>query len=111
MKRRAFLFGLSAGALGGILLIEFGIGLPFLAAAAIAIGIVVAPIPIGAAGTLVGWGVTWTALLAIAARRCAVDQNCGDSPPNIAPWIAAGFGLIVVGLMLLVLGNRKGGSR
>jgi hypothetical protein len=106
VNRRTFLFGLVAGALAGILLVEFGIGLPILAALAIAVGCAARPRPIGAAGTLIGWGALWIALFASAARACVIDQNCGDSPPSVVPWIVAGGGLIVVGLAILVLSGR-----
>ena len=107
MTARAFLLGLMADALDGVLLIEVGFGFPVPAIGAIAIGTVVAPIPVGASGTLVGWGTTWAALFAMAARNCAVDRNCGDSPPSVAPWIAIGLGLVVAGFGLLALSSRK----
>jgi hypothetical protein len=107
LKARAFLLGLVAGSLGGLLLIEFGIGLPFLAVVAIAVGCAARPLPVGAAGTLIGWGATWIAVLATAAHACAVDQNCGDSPPSVAPWIAAGSVLVVAGVTLLLLSDRR----
>ena len=108
LTARAFLFGLVAGALGGLLLVEFGIGLPVLAALAIAVGCAARPRWVGAAGTLIGWGTLWIALLAVAARACATDQTCGDSSPSVVPWIVAGAGLIVGGLVLLALGGRAG---
>ena len=104
----AFLLGLVAGGLGGILLIEFGIGLPVLAVPAIAVGCAIRPRWVGAGGTLIGWGATWIALLSIAARACATDQTCGDSPPNLVPWIVVGAGLIAIGLGLLVRSARAG---
>lgn len=106
MKARAFLLGLVAGGLGGILLLEFGIGLPVLALVAFAVGVATRPRPVGAAGTLVGWGATWIAVLANAARACTVDQNCGESPPSVVPWIAAGSVLVVTGVTLLMLSDR-----
>lgn len=108
MRGRAFLLGLVAGALGGLLLVEFGIGLPFLAALAIAIGCAVRPRWVGAAGTLIGWGSLWIVLLTIAARACATSPSCGDTPPSVVPWITAGAGLIAVGLALLASSGRAG---
>jgi hypothetical protein len=102
LKARSFLLGLVAGALGGFLLLEFGIGLPFLGPLAIVVGAAAPPIPFGAAGTLIGWGTLWAAAFANAARACAVDQNCGDQTPSVAPWVAAGACLIVAGFALLL---------
>ena len=107
LRLRAFLLGLVAGALGGVLLVEFGIGLPFLAALAIALGCAARPRPMGAAGTLIGWGATWIAVLASAAHACAVDQTCGDSPPSVAPWIVAGLGLVLAGSVLVLSSDRR----
>jgi hypothetical protein len=104
---RAFLLGLVAGGLGGILIVEFGIGLPFLAVLAIAVGCAARPRPTGAGGTLIGWGATWIALFANAARACGADRDCGDSPPGVAPWIVAGIGLILMGSVLLARGRRR----
>lgn len=108
LRLRAFLLGLVAGGLGGILLIEFGIGLPVLAAPAIAVGCAIRPWPIGAAATLIGWGAAWIVLIGNAAHACEVDANCGDAPPDVGPWILVGAGLIAVGLGLLIRSGHEG---
>ena len=100
MTVRALLLGLIAGALGGLLTLSFSVGVPFLGPLAIAVGCAARPRPIGAAGTLIGWGATWLLLFARVAGSCSIDQDCGDGP-NVGPWMAAGVGLIVAGVVLV----------
>jgi hypothetical protein len=108
LRTRAFLLGLVAGGLAGILLVEFGIGLPFLALAAVTVGLAIRPRPMGAAGTLIGAGGALIAILANAARACTIDQDCGSSVPDLTPWIATGVALVAAGLMALILASRHG---
>ena len=106
MTARAFLLGLVAGGLGGILMVSFGIGLLFLGPLAIAVGNATRPRPVGAAGTLIAWGATWLALFARVAVGGSVDQTCSDGP-ELRPWIAINVGLMLGGFGLLAASRHR----
>ena len=99
----AFGLGVLGGVIGGLSLLSFA-GIFLIALIAIVGGVVVRPRPFGAAGVLIGWGVTWISLLAAAQSRCD-PASC--VAPDLTPWVAAGIGLIAVGLVLLAVAIRR----
>jgi hypothetical protein len=106
LKARGFVLGLIAGGLGGLLSLTWAVGVPFLGPLAIVVGCLIRPRPTGAGGTLIGWGATWLVLFARVAGSCSTDRDCGGGP-DIEPWMAAGVGLILVGLALLAAAYRR----
>lgn len=107
---RAVLLGLIAGGLGGLLTLSWAVGTPFLGPLAIVVGCLAPPRPAGAGATLVAWGATWLALFARVASSCSTDMDCG-SGFDLGPWMAAGVGLIVVGLALLAAAYHRNHGR
>jgi len=101
---RAWLLGLAAGVLGGILSISwilplFGVGfLPLV------VGCLARPRPFGASGTLVAWGGTWALLFRRADAACDPASCVG---PDITPWLLASGALVALGIALLALGLRR----
>jgi hypothetical protein len=104
----AFGLGLVAGALGGLMTVTFSVGVPFLGPLAIAVGCLARPRPIGAGGTLIGWGATWLALFTRVSSSCSVD--CGNGP-DVRPWMAGAAGLVVGGFALLAAAYHRGHGR
>jgi hypothetical protein len=98
VRIRALLVGLIGGGLGGLILLSWGVGLPWLGGVAIAVGAAAPPRPIGAIGAFIGWGATWLALLVGIQVNCTADPSCYAS--DFAPWIAASIGILAVGLLL-----------
>jgi len=99
----AFGLGVMGGVISGLSLLSFA-GIFIVAIIAILAGFLVRPRPFGAAGVLIGWGVTWLSLLAGAQSRCD-PASC--EPPNLTPWIAIAVGLFASGALLLVIGIRR----
>jgi hypothetical protein len=104
---RALLVGLIGGGLGGLILLSWGVGLPWLGAVAIAVGAAAPPRPVGAIGALIGWGGTWLALFVGLRVNCTADPSCYAS--DSASWIVASIGILVVGLVLGAVGLRGRG--
>ena len=95
-RRGTFILGLVAGGLGGLILLSWGIAMPWLGLFALAIGGTARPRPVGVAGVLIGWGLTWLALFANAGFRCSTDASC--SGPDMTPWFIAAGILVAAGV-------------
>jgi hypothetical protein len=93
--------GLLGGVVGGLSLLSFA-GILAVALIAIVGGLELRPRPFGGAGVLLGWAVTWIAVLGGVQRRC--DSPCGT---DITPWIVFALGLAVIGVGLLVVGIAR----
>ncbi len=98
---RAWLLGLFAGAVGGLVLISWGIGLPALGLVAFAVGAAAPPRPFGLGGALVGLGMIWLALFGRLAMTCHPDVGC--SSPDLTPWLVAASVLLATGAVLSAL--------
>jgi len=98
-KARALLLGLVGGGLGGLILLSWGVGLPWLGMIAAAVGATAPPRPVGAAGACIGWGGSWLALFVGMAINCSADSSC--YAPDTSPWIIASLGILAVGVVLL----------
>ncbi len=108
MRTRALLLGLVAGALGGLVLLSWRVGMPWLGLIAIGVGALAPPRPFGLAGTLVGWGCVWIALFLQADAACD-PASC--SGPSVAPWLAASAALVVAGLLITGVDRARGRVR
>jgi hypothetical protein len=96
----AFGVGVLGGVVAGLSLLSFA-GLFAVAIIAIVGGFGLRPRPFGAAGVLVGWAVTWVALLLGAQARCDPASCVG---PDLAPWLTIAAILAILGGSLLILG-------
>lgn len=93
--------GLSSGFLALTLpTIGYAIALLFIVGALLARGALPA-----LGGLFLGFGSTWVALIANGALRCD-PASC--IPPNLAPWLAIGLTLVIVGGALSVAAARRG---
>lgn len=97
---RGVALGLLAGALGGLLGLTWAVPIPGLGIVPLVVGMLAPPRPFGAAGTLIGWGLMWTALFLRADAACDPGSCQG---PDITPWLlvatvltGAGVGLLAV---------------
>jgi hypothetical protein len=107
---RTWLLGAVAGSLGGLLLLLSGAVLVVLAVVAFAIGAAARPRPFGLAGTLIGWGGAWLALLARAELACAAanarpNEGCVGADP--LPYVVLCLCLVGAGLGSLGLGVMR----
>ena len=105
---RGWLLGLVAGSLGGLVLISWGVAMPWLGVIAIVVGGFAPPRPLGLSGTLIGWGATWAALFLRAGAACDPASCVG---PDLFPWLLACVGLVVVGAALPVIGRARSRAR
>jgi hypothetical protein len=97
----AWLVGLVAGSLGGLLSLTWAVPVPGLGLVAIVVGCLIPPRPFGAAGALIGAGATWATLLLGASAACDPASCVG---PDLTPWLLSSMVLVVVGTGLLVFG-------
>ncbi len=111
-RLRAWLLGLFAGALGGLIVISWGIGLPVLGVVAFAVGAAAPPRPVGLGGALVGLGAVWLALFGRLALTCRPDVGCYS--PDLTPWLlgaalaAAAGGILTLAIALRPQRRRAG---
>jgi LPXTG-motif cell wall-anchored protein len=98
------LLGLVAGALGGILSVTWAVPVPGLGLVAIVVGCLVPPRPFGAAGALMGWGLTWAALFLRVRASCDAAECTG---PDTTGWLVATGILVLAAIGLLVIGLRR----
>jgi len=103
----AFGLGVIGGVIAGFTLLSYA-GILVIAIIAIVGAVAVRPRPFGAAGLLIGWGITWLSLLAAAQGRCDPSSCEG---PDLTPWVLTGTGLVVLGAGLLVAAVRRGRRR
>jgi hypothetical protein len=103
-----WLLGLVAGALGGVLTLSWAVPVPGLGLLPLAVGMLAPPRPFGAAGTLLGWGATWAALLLRADAACDPSSCQG---PDISPWLVASAILVVAAIGLLAVGIVRSGAQ
>jgi hypothetical protein len=96
----AFGVGVLGGVVGGLSLLSFA-GIFAVALFAIVGGFGLRPRPFGAAGVLLGWAVTWVALLLGAQARCDPASCVG---PDLTPWLTTAAILATLGGSLLILG-------
>ena len=101
----AFGVGVLGGVVGGLSLLSFA-GLFAVAFIAIVGGFGLRPRPFGAAGLLVGWAVSWVAVLLGAQARCDPSSCVG---PDLTPWLTAAAILAILGGSLLVVGIASPG--
>jgi hypothetical protein len=99
----AFGLGVFGGVIAGLTLLSFA-GLQPLGLAAILGAILVRPRPFGTAGVLLGTGAIWLILFAGAVARC--DPSSCQSP-DLMPWFAAAFVLMIGGATLLALAVHR----
>jgi hypothetical protein len=95
-----FVVGLVAGALGGVLMIAWGVGMPWLGVAAIIVGGLAPPRPVGLGGALISWGATWLALFLRADAACDPASCRG---PDIRPWLVVATATVLLGIGLLAI--------
>lgn len=98
----AFGLGVFGGVIAGPTLLSFA-GLQPFGILAIVVAIAMRPRPFGAAGMLVGMGVTWGLLFARASTGCGAS-DCGFDP---TPWYVAAAVVTAIGIVLLGLGIRR----
>ena len=98
----AFGLGVFGGVIAGLTLLSFA-GLQPLGLLAIVGGTLVRPRPFGAAGVLLGIGATWVILFTGAMARCD-PSSCQN--PDLGPWFAAAFALIIGGAVTLARAIR-----
>jgi len=99
----AFGVGVLGGVVGGLSLLSMA-GVFAVALIALAGGFSLRPRPFGAAGVMIGWGVSWVIILAGAQARCD-PASC--VAPDVMPWIAFAIGLAAIGGTLGVIGIRR----
>lgn len=95
-----WLLGLFAGILGGLVVLSWGVAMPWFGVVAFLVGGLAPPRPFGLSGTLIGWGVCWIALFLRADAACN-PASCNG--PDITPWLVASGALMVAGVACLAL--------
>ena len=99
-RSSAWIGGLVVGVASGCLALTFPVA-GYEIALLFIVGALLARRPTAAiAGLALGGGIGWTALLANGVLSCRPD---GCFPPDYAPWLAFGFGMLVMGGMLSVV--------
>ena len=95
----AFGLGIVGGFVAGLTLVSFA-GVQLLGVIAVVGGIRVRPRPFGAAGLLLGTGLTWLILFVAASARCD-PLSCQG--PDLSPWFVAAILLLMGGVALLAI--------
>ena len=101
-----FGLGVLGGVIAGLSLPSFA-GIFLVGIVAIIAGIRVGPRPFGAAGVLLGMGVTWIEVFWQAQTSCDDPTSNGCIPPDMRPWFAIAAAILVAGTVLLALGIRR----
>jgi hypothetical protein len=96
-RLRAWLFGLVAGAMAGLVGLAWLPGAQLLALAAIVIGTLAPPRPYGASGALIGAGALLALMLWQADAACRPGECVG---PDLVGWYVAAGLLMAAGLSL-----------
>jgi hypothetical protein len=106
-SRPAWLVGLVAGGLSALLLLSWGIGLPFLALVTFLVGALAPPRPIGLSGTLLGLAIGLGLLVGLATLRCSGDAAC--TQPDLLPVAAFTVSVALAGVVVGLVARRRPG--